>query len=113
MNEYFKRDSEGGGTQNGSSVLSTRQSVMVPQAQLGYLIKAKLHHSAGKGSRVQERSCVCIYMCFQERERASERRLREGADRQKECEMENRVTGCERKRAKQNVWAVSKTGSVV
>lgn len=83
----------GGGTQNGSSVLSTRQSVMLPQAQLWYLIKAKLHHSAGKGSRVQERSCVCIYVCFQEREKC----LRERADRQKECETENRGTGCEKK----------------
>lgn len=63
----FKGIQRGGGTQNGSSVLSTRQSVMLPQAQLWYLIKAKLHHSAGKGSRAQERSCV--YMCVFKRER--------------------------------------------
>lgn len=87
----FKGIQRGGGTQNGSSVLSTRQSVMLPQAQLWYLIKAKLHHSAGKGSRAQERSCV--YMFSREREKC----LRERADRQKECETENRGTGFEKK----------------
>ncbi len=64
----------GGGAQNGSSVLSTSQSVILPQARLWYLIKAKLHHSAGKGSSVQENSCV--YICVFKRERERERGFR-------------------------------------
>lgn len=49
MNEYFKGTQWGDGTQNGSSVLSTSQSVILPQAQRWYIMKAKLHPSAGKG----------------------------------------------------------------
>lgn len=76
---------------------------MLPQAQLWYLIKARLHHSAGKGSLVQERSCV--YMCFQESD------LRERADRQSvRRKTEVQVV---RKWVKENVWAVSKMGTAV
>lgn len=58
MNEYFKGIQRGGSAQNGSCVLSTSRSVILPQAQLWYLIKAMLHHSAGKGSGVQGKACV-------------------------------------------------------
>ena len=63
----------------------------------------------GKGSWVQERSCVCvciiyIYIYIHTHTFSRERELGGRLDRQKECETENRGTGCE-KRAKENVWA--------
>lgn len=105
MNEYFKGIRLGGGAQNGSSVLSTSRSVILPQAQVWYLIKAKLHHSAGKGSWVQEKAyvytrthvCMCVWKRKCLRERAQSR--------------ETEVQGVG-KEAKENVWAsAAKTGA--
>lgn len=90
----------GSSTQNGSSVLSTTQSVMLPEVQLWYLIKAKLHHCwEGESSTGK---VLCVHVCFQE---AWGRELTE-------CEEANRGAGLRKKpREKEDVLAVPKMGN--
>lgn len=81
MNEYFKKGFSEAATHKMVPLSpATSQSVILPRAPLWYLIKAKLHHSTGKGRAVRH-GPVCTQTCVQEERQAPGREVTDASVR--------------------------------